>query len=762
MGVAAIALAEQADLVANLNLRDNMSAGLRRAGRNLDGLDRKVSGWGKTSRAVAGHVGRGFRTAGQNMERGLFLGGAAIVGAGAQVVKWAIEDEQAFAGVRKTMDLTEPEFEAIHDQLKGLASAMPISIEDLYGIAEAAGALGIRKEDITGFTETVALIGTTTNVSAEQAATALGHMSSLFGLTDDQFSRVAATLVDLGNKGASTESEIVELAERMAGAASIAGLTTEQTLGFAAAIANVGINAEAGGSAFSRIFGKVGLMVAENSILVEDWAKTAGLSVKQFRKSWDKDAAGTFTRILRNLGKMDKAGQTVALSMMGITGVRDRDLILRLVKSEKSIGNVTSALDVSSAAWDANTAHLTEAEKRFATTGSKIAIFQNNLRLAGTTIGDALLPPLTELLTELTQWISGHGAEVKQFGADMATALRNVIGWAKGLDWEAIGGGLRTAASAGKALIDAFLGAPDWLRTAVITGWGLNKLTGGAVVDILGDLTKGVFNQMFARGSSPMNPMWVTQAGGFGGGAALFAGGQAGAAAGTSGDVAGTMAGGFARVGGSLGNIMGALLIGGPIAGAVMLAVETFNTGLETLRVVDQAQADLQAKADAAATQTGTEALGNLQRLNEKLGSLQGFDRIIADTFGGAQQAEALANLSHAITSDQSLSRVQIVQAIGVLKEAQVQATARGNQTVANQIGADIATLQGRISTQEATTRAVLGGALGRTTAAIDRNTVATRPRTVPITIRTSLNVSAREIASEVQRVVVGNRFVAS
>ena len=248
----------------------------------------------------------------------------------------------------------------------------------------------------------------------------------------------------------------------------------------------------------------------------------------------------------------------------------------------------------------------------------------------------------------------------------------------------------------------------------------------------------------------------------FGGGAALFAGGQAGAAAGTSGDVAGTMAGGFARVGGSLGNIMGALLIGGPIAGAVMLAVETFNTGLETLRVVDQAQADLQAKADAAATQTGTEALGNLQRLNEKLGSLQGFDRIIADTFGGAQQAEALANLSHAITSDQSLSRVQIVQAIGVLKEAQVQATARGNQTVANQIGADIATLQGRISTQEATTRAVLGGALGRTTAAIDRNTVATRPRTVPITIRTSLNVSAREIASEVQRVVVGNRFVAS
>ena len=96
------------------------------------------------------------------------------------------------------------------------------------------------------------------------------------------------------------------------------------------------------------------------------------------------------------------------------------------------------------------------------------------------------------------------------------------------------------------------------------------------------------------------------------------------------------------------------------------------------------------------------------------------------------------------------------------MRAAQVQALARGNQQVAGAIGADINTLTARMSAQDAKALGAILGSGARTAAAIDRNTAVTRPRALPINLTTNLNVSAREIASEVTRVVVGNRFVAS
>jgi hypothetical protein len=109
-------------------------------------------------------------------------------------------------------------------------------------------------------------------------------------------------------------------------------------------------------------------------------------------------------------------------------------------------------------------------------------------------------------------------ARIKEFGQGLASGLKGLIDGARGVDWGAIGGGLKTAAAGAKGILDAFLGMPDWIKTAVLTGWGLNKLTGGAVVDIGEILLKGAFGQLFARGASPANPMWVAAVGGLGGG----------------------------------------------------------------------------------------------------------------------------------------------------------------------------------------------------------------------------------------------------
>ena len=53
-----------------------------------------------------------------------------IVGVGAAVSKLAIDFEQSFAGVRKTVDATEPEFAAMAASFRQLSKESPINVNE--------------------------------------------------------------------------------------------------------------------------------------------------------------------------------------------------------------------------------------------------------------------------------------------------------------------------------------------------------------------------------------------------------------------------------------------------------------------------------------------------------------------------------------------------------------------------------------------------------------------------------------------------------
>lgn len=60
------------------------------------------------------------------------------------------------------------------------------------------------------------------------------------------------------------------------------------------------------------------------------------------------------------------------------------------------------------------------------------------------------------------------------------------------LPWQAIGDAARLLGTGARALLTAFTSLPPWVQTAVLTGWGLNKLTGGILGQIATSLIKGV------------------------------------------------------------------------------------------------------------------------------------------------------------------------------------------------------------------------------------------------------------------------------
>lgn len=356
-----------------------------------------VSGFAKASDTMRS-VGRNMQGLGRDMTTGLTL---PLVAVGGVALKAAIDFESSFAGIRKTTEATEAQFQKLDDAITAMSERIPVSTTELNRIGELGGALGVPIAGMEKFIETVAVLGATTDVSIEEGATAIAQLSNVLGTSVDDVDRFAATLVDLGNKGASTEGQILEMSKRIAGAGSVVGLSEAQVLGFAAGLANMGINAESGGSAISRAFTEAHTAITsgskESAAALEVWASTSGMSVDQFTQAFQEDASGAMVSFIGGLGNViDSGGDVVGiLDAVGLNSVQARDAFLRAASGGDAF---TDAINVATTAWGENTAAQDEAAVRFGTTESQLELMKNEFVNIARELGEALIPFLKDLM----------------------------------------------------------------------------------------------------------------------------------------------------------------------------------------------------------------------------------------------------------------------------------------------------------------------------------------------------------------------------
>ena len=116
---------------------------------------------------------------------GLAAGATAIGGIGLASLKMGIDFESAFAGVKKTVDATDEEFEVLRKGIINLSKEMPQTAMEIAGVAEAAGQLGVSNDAILDFTKTMVMLGDATNLSSEQAATSLARFANITGMAEE-------------------------------------------------------------------------------------------------------------------------------------------------------------------------------------------------------------------------------------------------------------------------------------------------------------------------------------------------------------------------------------------------------------------------------------------------------------------------------------------------------------------------------------------------------------------------------------------------
>lgn len=330
--------------------------------------------------------------------RGMALFGAATaVGLGV-AAKAAMDWESAFAGVAKTVDNVN--LDVLDQQLRDLANTLPATHDQIAAVAEAAGQLGVRGEDLVEFTETAIRLGVSTNLAAEDAATGLAKLGSIMGVATSEVDRAGAALVRLGNNGASTEADILEMATRIAGAARQVGMSEADVLAFANALSSVGIEAEAGGTAISRVFLTIEQATRNGGKALDEFARISGMSAQEYRQAFEQDAAQATRAFIAGLGRVQAAGGDVTgvLDRLGLSEIRVADTLRRTSAASDALGE---SLAMSREEWESTSALVEESSKRFETAESRIALARNQLTNAAIDIGGAVLPAFADLASNV-------------------------------------------------------------------------------------------------------------------------------------------------------------------------------------------------------------------------------------------------------------------------------------------------------------------------------------------------------------------------
>ncbi|MDR1692748.1 MAG: phage tail tape measure protein, partial [Oscillospiraceae bacterium] len=456
---------------------------------------------GNIAKLSTDHLATELGKAGDNLEavgKKASIASAALAAGFAFGVKSAVDMETAMAGVSKTTDLVGDELQEMRQDIIDLSKEIPAAATELAKIAETAGQLGVANEHILEYTETIAALKTVTNLTAVQGATDFAKFANITQMAQENVDRLGSSVFALDKSTATTASSIMEMALRLASAGHQAGMTEAEIIGIAGALSSVGLESQAGGTAFSKTITMIQTAVETGSDDLKNFADVAGMSAEKFAAAWRSNAASALLAFTQGLGDTGRLGQStiVTLEALGLTEVRLSDALRRIAGSGDTL---TNALEISKNAWAENTALADGAAVAYDTTAGKLQIAKNQVTELGIQLGDHFLPVIADVtkgvgdfagwLIDLDEKTGGLVTKVGIFTAvfgPASTGLGKAAGGVAELiakigTWIAA----NTAATASQTTLNAAVAATPWGAIGTAIGLVLSAVAGFAAANTL-------------------------------------------------------------------------------------------------------------------------------------------------------------------------------------------------------------------------------------------------------------------------------------
>lgn len=307
--------------------------------------------------------------------------------------------------VGKTADIQGKELNNFGKEITALSSKIPLSTNELLDLAASAAQLGVKgKDNIIKFTSTIAKLGTATNIVGEEGAQAIARLLNVTGEGIETVDKFASIITRLGNNTAASESEILSMASRVGKATAQFELGTTAVLGISAALKEVGVEAELGGSAIGRTFAEIQNAVFKGGDALDTFSKISGLTGAQLKQVFEKDATKAFQIFIESLNKLPAQEVIASMEAMGLKGVRLREVIGTLSKRSEILA---SSLALASDEAQKQTALNEEFNRAVVSLENSFKFMVNEVTNLASSMGKDLAPAAKEVIDDITGLIKG-------------------------------------------------------------------------------------------------------------------------------------------------------------------------------------------------------------------------------------------------------------------------------------------------------------------------------------------------------------------
>jgi len=362
-----------------------------------------------------------------------------------------------------------------------MSETTPINVNELAQIAAIGGQLGIPIGNIVEFTEVMAAMGVSTNLSTTEAATGMARFANIMGTSYNDFDRIGSVIVDLGNNFATTESEILTFATRLAPIGATIGATEEEVLGLAAAFSQMGVPAERGATAIQRVFIDIEEAVALGGEELEKFAEVAGMTMDEFTNA---RAVDRFEAFINGLARIEDEGGSAIITLKEL-GINQQRTISVLLAAAANADGFADALERANEAGEESTALFDEAAKRYGTTASQIQLMANSFNALRIELGGSFIDGvifLADALRDLFAGMRDNLDTVKTFMAIFAAlgVVKVVLGLVSAFQALGVAITTMTAAATGAGVLTAITAALPALAATAAIALGVMAIQWGA------------------------------------------------------------------------------------------------------------------------------------------------------------------------------------------------------------------------------------------------------------------------------------------
>lgn len=421
---------------------DMLSNSVYEAGTRIENFGSKISGAGRTVESIGSGLTRTVTPA--------------IIGVGAGTIAAATTIDTALTGVKKTVDGTEQQYQALKDAAIEFSQTNAVSADQILNIQALGAQLGFSIDELQEFSEVVSGLDIATDMDAETAATQMAQFANITRMSHDEISNYGSAIVGLGNNYATTESRINDMAMRLAAAGTQVGMSQADILGLSTALSSLGVEAEAGGSAVSTIMSNIDKVVATNSDELAAWAEAAQMSASDFSQAWKDDPAQALTAVLSGLQEATESGDnmSVMLQELGINELRQTDSMKRLAGNSQLLSD---AIDTANSSWEENSALQSEVDNRNDSLAAKFEMLKNRAVAIADTVGGPLANALLDIIDvaePLIRAIADGAQSFADMDAEQQKAILTVVGLSAALGplLNIFGRGMQVVEPFGKAV----------------------------------------------------------------------------------------------------------------------------------------------------------------------------------------------------------------------------------------------------------------------------------------------------------------------